>query len=77
MWQRIVNPRVLVYLDVSYEVSMQRRKLNLTVKEFEEQLSRLSHARQNAQIYVNTDLLSPAEVQHLVSDALEDLEIET
>ncbi len=77
MWQRIVNPRFLVYLDVSYEVSMQRRKLNLTVKEFEEQLRRLSHARQNAQIYVNTDLLSPAEVQHLVSDALEDLEIET
>jgi len=74
MWQRIVNPRILVYLDVSYEVSMQRRQLNLTSKEFEEQLRRLSHARQNAQIYVNTDPLSPAEVLHVVNDGLADLD---
>ena len=30
MWLRVVNPRLLIYLDVDYEVSMKRRLLNLS-----------------------------------------------
>ena len=66
MWLRLVNPIVLIYLDVSYSVSMDRRPLNLTSKEFEEQKNRLSHAFQNADLYLHTDELTPDEVQALV-----------
>jgi len=75
MWLKIVNPRVLIYLDVTYEISMQRKHLNLTSQEFEEQKKRLSHARQNAQVYLHTDPYSPEEVFRLVMASLEDLGI--
>ena len=76
MWLKIVNPRVLIYLDVGYETSMQRRQLNLTPQEFEQQVKRLSHARQNAQIFVDTDPLSALEVFHSVIESLMDLSVE-
>jgi len=66
MWLRLVNPIALIYLDVSYPVSMDRRPLNLTPEEFEEQKNRLSHAFQNADLYLHTDELTPDEVQALV-----------
>ena len=72
MWLKIVNPRVLIYLDVSLETSLQRRHLNLTSLEFDEQKQRLSHARQNADIYLHTDLLSPQEVFQEVMASLKD-----
>jgi len=62
MWQRITNPDVLVYLDVSYAVSLQRRKFSWTIEEYEEQLHRLQHAREHAQLYILTDPLSPQEI---------------
>ena len=70
MWLKIVNPRVLIYLEVNYETSMHRRPLNLSSKEFDEQVNRLSHARQNAHIFVDTVPLSPGEVYQAVMDAL-------
>ena len=66
MWLRLVNPIALIYLDVSYPISMDRRPLNLTPEEFEEQKNRLSHAFQNADLYLHTDELTPDEVQALV-----------
>ena len=66
MWLRLVNPIVLIYLDVSYSVSMNRRPLNLNPAEFKEQKKRLSHAFQNADLYLHTDELTPDEVQALV-----------
>lgn len=66
MWQRLVNPIVLIYLDVSYTVSMNRRPLNLNPAEFEEQKNRLIHAFQNADLSIHTDELTPGEVQNLV-----------
>jgi len=62
MWRRLVNPRYLIYLDVSYPVSMKRKPLDMTEVEFIEQISRLEHARHNADIYINTDQLPPNEV---------------
>jgi deoxyadenosine/deoxycytidine kinase len=73
MWQKIANPDVLIYLDVSYDVSLQRRKLNITAREFQEQEKRLAHARQNAHIYLHTDPLSPEDVYQSVLNALGDL----
>jgi nicotinamide riboside kinase len=75
MWQKLVNPRALIYLDVSYETSMSRRKLNLTPLEFQEQENRLSHARDHAQIYVDTNPLTIGEVFHTVVESLNELSI--
>lgn len=59
MWRRLANPRLLVFLDVSYRVSMQRRQLDLTESDFDEQNKRLSHARTNTDLYIHTDDLTP------------------
>jgi len=66
MWQQLVNPIVLIYLDVSYRVSMHRRPLNLTLGEFDEQKNRLQHAFNNADFYLHTDDLSPEDVANKV-----------
>jgi thymidylate kinase len=71
MWQEIVNPLVLIYLDVSYDVSMDRKPLNMSTHEFDEQRMRLEHARQHADIYLCTDLLNPGEVFEEVLEKLE------
>ena len=65
MWQRITNPDLLIYLNASFEVSTQRRKLNWNEAEFKEQLHRLEHARQHANLIIETDSLSPTEVLEL------------
>lgn len=71
MWQRLVAPLVLIYLDVSYHVSMRRKRLNMSPEDFEEQIARLDHARHNADIYLQTDPLTPGEVFEAILDDLE------
>ena len=62
MWQRITRPDVLIYLAVSYEKASIRKKLNWTMAEYEIQLSRLKHAREHAEIIIDTDSLTPDEL---------------
>lgn len=62
MWKRITNPSLLVFLDASYEVCTARRKLNWRKEEYDEQQRRLAHARQHADLLIETDRLSPQEV---------------
>ena len=62
MWKRITNPDLLIYLNASFEVSTGRRKLNWSEAEYREQLRRLEHARQHADLIIETDGLSSAEV---------------
>lgn len=62
MWKRITNPDLLVFLDVSYPISQQRRPMNWTEADYTEQQSRLSHAREHADFYLDTDNLSIDEV---------------
>jgi guanylate kinase len=62
MWQRITNPDVLIFLECSYENSTSRRSLNWLPADHEEQLRRLSHAHEHADIFITTDLLTPEEV---------------
>jgi cytidylate kinase len=70
MWQRLTNPDVLIFLDASYPVTIQRRNLNWTMEEYEEQHRRLSHARSHADCYILTDDLSPEEVRDRVIECL-------
>ncbi len=70
MWQRMVNPDVLIFLDASYPQTVRRRKLNWSEEEYQEQQKRLSHARQNCHLYVDTDPLTPREVVDQVLDFL-------
>jgi cytidylate kinase len=70
MWQRIAKPDVLIYLDASFPVSTTRRKLNWQKKDHDEQLRRLSHARENANFLVETDHLTPEQVLQKVLDYL-------
>ena len=62
MWERITNPDVLIYLDVSYPLTLKRRKMNWTQAEYDEQIRRLEHARDHATLYIHTDNLSAEEV---------------
>jgi len=55
MWKRLTKPDVLIYLDVSYENTIVRRKLDWTAEEYTEQLRRLSHARQYADLVIDTN----------------------
>jgi adenylate kinase family enzyme len=57
MWKRLTNPDILIYLDVSYENTILRRKLDWTHAEYLEQLYRLRHARQHADLYIDTNPL--------------------
>jgi adenylate kinase family enzyme len=74
MWQRLVNPEVLVYLDVSYENTVKRRQLNWSLKEYQEQLRRLAHARQHADLIVDTNPLTPEGVLQAIVQFLETLQ---
>lgn len=62
MWQRLTNPDVLVFLDASYPITCQRRKLDWTEADWQEQQHRLRHARENADLYLDTDALSAEQV---------------
>ena len=62
MWQRITNPDILVFLQVSYSNTLKRRNLNWTESEYQEQIYRLRHAFQNANLIIDTDQLNPDQV---------------
>ena len=66
MWQEITNPDLLIYLDVSFEISMKRKTLNWSPEDFHEQLKRLDDAHNHADLVIDTDNLSPDEVYCIV-----------
>lgn len=66
MWSRITKPDILIYLDVSFDVADQRRKLDWTREDHEEQVRRLKDAREHADFYVDTDPLNEGEVRERV-----------
>jgi hypothetical protein len=70
MWQRLTKPDLLVFLDASYETCTRRRQLNWDRWEYEEQLRRLDHASTRANLHVETDRLTPGEVQRAVLSGL-------
>ena len=70
MWQAITNPDILIFLQCSFENSTARRKLNWRLADYEEQIRRLSHAYEHAQIIIDTNVLNPDEVLAKALDSL-------
>lgn len=77
MWRRLTNPDFLVYLDASYQTTLERKKLEWSLTEYQEQVKRLQNARENADFYLNTDMLTPVEVLQAVLTFLTDTEQST
>ena len=71
MWKKMSDPDYLVYLDVSYEVSTARSGTSWTRSIFNKQITRLIHARNNADLYIQTDKLTPKEVMNMVIKKIE------
>jgi guanylate kinase len=71
MWLRLTNPDILIFLQASYPVTCQRRNLKWTEDEYQEQLRRLSHARQHTDLYLETDDLTTNQVFEHVLQFLE------
>jgi cytidylate kinase len=70
MWQRLTHPDLLIFLQVSHLVGAQKRQINWTEAEWQEQQRRLGHARQHADFYLDTDSLGVEEVLQKVLDFL-------
>jgi hypothetical protein len=62
MWKRLTNPDILIYLDVTYENTILRRKLDWTYDEYIEQQCRLRHARLHADLFLDTNPITAQEV---------------
>jgi deoxyadenosine/deoxycytidine kinase len=71
MWQIISKPDLLIYLGASFPISTKRRKLDWQQKDYDEQMRRLAHAREHADLLVNTDDLTPAQVLQTALDFLQ------
>jgi cytidylate kinase len=71
MWKRISHPDILVYLNVSYSKTLIRRKMNWSLQDYKEQIFRLRHARDHADLIVDTDALTSEEVLREVLDFIE------
>ncbi len=70
MWKQASHPDFLVYLQISFLVSRERKNFNWTEAEFQEQLLRLHHAKDHADLVIDTDHLTPEEVFQIVLGAL-------
>ena len=68
MWQVITQPDILIFLQSSFENSTNRRKLRWSSSDYEEQQRRLSHAREHANLIIDTDHLDP---QGVLAQALD------
>lgn len=67
MWQRISKPDLLIYLDLSYATARARRPyIDGGPQRLAEQHRRLAHARKHCNLYVNTNVLTPQQVQEQV-----------
>ena len=62
MWQRLLAPDALIYLDIDYEALLARRP-NFGEPEFlERERERLAHARAHADLVIDTSALTVEEV---------------
>jgi adenylate kinase family enzyme len=75
MWKQLVNPDVLIYLAVSYEATLNRSSLGWNQADYQEQLRRLSHAREHADLIIETDEFTPEQISQQVLDFLEERDI--
>jgi hypothetical protein len=65
----------LIYLEASFPVSTERRRLDWQEKDYQEQIRRLAHARQHAHLFIDTDPLTPDQVLQKALDFLQGISI--
>jgi deoxyadenosine/deoxycytidine kinase len=71
MWKQMSDPDFLIYLDVSFEISVRRTGTSWNRRIFEKQEARLEHAKNHADLYIQTDELNPQQVLNIVLDYLQ------
>ena len=71
MWKQMSDPDFLIYLDVSFEISVRRTGTSWNRGIFEKQEARLEHAKNHADLYIQTDELNPRQVLNIVLDSLQ------
>ena len=71
MWRRLVDPDVLIYLDISYEALLERRPHFGEREYLEQEKARLAHARAHADLVIDTSELAAEEVRRRVLAALQ------
>ena len=71
MWRRLVDPDVLIYLDISYEALLERRPHFGEREYLEREKARLAHAREHADLVVDTSELAAEAVAARVVAFLE------
>jgi thymidylate kinase len=71
MWRRLIQPDLLIYLDVDYEAAIVRRPTTTTPQRLVEQQERLNHARQHCDFYLDTSRMTPEEVKTAVLQFLQ------
>ena len=74
MWQQITQPDILIYLDVSIENIHRRLKVNWEQAYIDEMNRRLTHAREHVHFFIDTNLLTPAQVCSAAIDFLHSIE---
>jgi nicotinamide riboside kinase len=70
MWERLVDPDVLIYLDISYEALLARRPYFGEREYLEREKARLAHAREHADLVVDTSGMTTQAVRDCVLAAL-------
>jgi len=70
MWKKIADPDVLVFLQVSYPVTLERSNLTWSEAEYQPHLNRLAHAFDHADLVIDTDDKNPDGIFNLVIDFL-------
>jgi hypothetical protein len=70
MWQRLIMPDLLIFLQASWWVGGERREMIWTESEWEEQQQRLAHARSHADFYLDTNSIGIEEVLNKVLEFL-------
>ncbi len=70
MWQVIAQPDFLVYLDASFQTCSHRKNLNWRQRDYDEQILRLAHAKENCDILIHADGQSEAAVLEEVLSSL-------
>ena len=70
MWQKLSQPRYLIFLDASLEAIAQRRDISWGQDRLDALQGRLAHAREHCDLYVDTDEMTPEEVTERVKRAL-------
>lgn len=72
MWQKIGHPDILIFVDATHPVIMQRRPTMWGGEaHWREQQHRLRHARAHCDVYIMTDNMTPAEVLARAVELLE------